>query len=123
MIGFRRRFPLVIAATVVFAATAWAEGIFPVNDAGTGAWVFDQPSVAANGTVLHVAFVGNSTAGADASRDTRLFYAVINGAADFRNKATTRSQVLLAAPYRSRTATPTPAPVTRRSRCAPRRSW
>jgi hypothetical protein len=98
MIGFRSRFLLVIAAAVVLAATARAEGIFPVNDPGTGAWVFDQPSVAVNGTVIHVAFVGNSTIGADGTPDTRLFYAVINGAADFRNKATTRSQVLLAAP-------------------------
>jgi hypothetical protein len=98
MIGFYRRIPLVIAATVVFAATAWAEGIFPVNDAGTGNWVFDQPSVAVNGSVLHVAFVGDDDAGAEGSPDTRLFYAIINGAADFRNKATTRSQVLLAAP-------------------------
>ena len=98
MIGFRSRFLLVIAATVVLAATAWAEGIFPVNDAGTGAWVFDQPSAVGNGTVLHVAFVGDSAAGAEGTPNTRLFYAAINGAADFRNKATTRSQVLLAAP-------------------------
>ena len=45
MIGFRRScFLLMIAATVGLATTAWAEGIFPVNDAGTGNWVFDQPS-------------------------------------------------------------------------------
>ena len=98
MIGFRSRFLLVIAATVVLAATAWAEGIFPVNDAGTGAWVFDQPSVVGNGTVLHVAFVGDSAAGAEGTPNTRLYYAAVNGAADFRNKATTRSQVLLTAP-------------------------
>jgi hypothetical protein len=98
MIGFRSRFLLVIAAAVVLAATARAEGIFPVNDPGTGSWVFDQPSAAANGTVIHVAFVGNGTVGADGAPDTRLFYALVNGAADFRNRATTRSQVLLAAP-------------------------
>jgi hypothetical protein len=99
MIGFRRsRFLLVIAAVVCLAASARAEGIFPVNDSGTGAWVFDQPSVASNGTVVHVAFVGDSAAGAEGASDTRLYYAAINGGADFNNKATTRSQVLLAAP-------------------------
>jgi hypothetical protein len=97
MIGFRRsRILLVIAATVGLAAAAWAEGIFPVNDAGTGNWVFDQPSVVANGTVLHVAFVGDSAVGG--SINTRLYYAAVNGAADFTNKATTRSQVLVTAP-------------------------
>jgi hypothetical protein len=98
MIDVRNRFLLVIAVTVVLAATAWAEGIFPVNDPGTGAWVFDQPSAANNGTVVHVAFVGDSAAGAEGAPDTRIYYAVINGVADFTNKATTRSQVLLAAP-------------------------
>ena len=100
MIGFRRSlFLLVIAATVGLAAAAWAEGIFPVNDAGNGNWVFDQPSVVANGTVLHVAFVGDNAAGADnASLNTRLYYAAVNGGADFTNKTTTRDQVRLTAP-------------------------
>jgi hypothetical protein len=98
MTGFHRRFLLVTAMTVLLAATAWAEGIFPVNDPGTGSWVFDQPSVAGIGSVLHVAFVGDNAAGADATPDTRLFYAVVNGGADFQNKATARSQVLVAAP-------------------------
>ncbi|MGZ8474029.1 MAG: hypothetical protein ACXWWY_11095 [Candidatus Deferrimicrobiaceae bacterium] len=93
MIRFRRRcFPLVIAATLGLAAAAWAEGIFPVNDAGTG--VFDQASVAANGEVLHVAFVGGGSAGGP----FLLYYAAVNGGADFTNKATTRAQVLLTAP-------------------------
>ena len=99
MTGFRRsRFLLVIAATLGLAAAAWAEGIFPVNDPGTGNWVFDQPSVAANGTVLHVAFVGDNAAGAGSSPNTRVYYAAVNGAADFTNKATNRSQVLVTAP-------------------------
>jgi hypothetical protein len=97
MIGFRR-FLLVIAVTVGLAATAWAEGIFPVNDAGTGNWVFDQPSVVANGTVLHVAFVGDSAAGAGGSPNTRLYYAAVNAGADFTNKLTTRAQLLVTAP-------------------------
>jgi hypothetical protein len=98
MTGFCRRFLLVTALTVVFAAAARGEMIFPVNDAGTGNWVFDQPSVTANGTVLHLAFVGNSTTGADASPDTRLYYAAVNGGADFTNRSTARSQVILTAP-------------------------
>ncbi|MHB8941952.1 MAG: hypothetical protein ACYC7K_11200 [Desulfobacteria bacterium] len=97
MTGFRSsRFLLVIATTLCLAAAAWAEGIFPVNDPGTGSWVFDQPSVVPNGTVLHLAFVGDNAAGADnASLNTRLYYAAVNGGADFTNKTTTRSQVLV----------------------------
>jgi hypothetical protein len=104
MIGFRpsaascTRFLLVFASILVLAAAARAEGIFPVNNAGTGNWVFDQPSVVTNGSLLHVAFVGDSTAGADASPNTRLYYAAVNGAADFTNKLTTRAQVLVTSP-------------------------
>jgi len=99
MTGFRRTpFLLVVAVTLGLAAAAWAEGIFPVNDAGSGNWVFDQPSVEANGSVLHVAFVGDNAAGAAGSPNTRLYYAAVNGAADFTNKVTTRSQVLVTAP-------------------------
>jgi len=99
MIGFRSRFLLVIAATAGLAASAWAEGIFPVNNRGAGPtpWVFDQPSVVANGTVLHVAFVGDNTAGA-ATTNTRLYYAAVNGAADFANKLTVDNQVRITAP-------------------------
>jgi len=105
MIGFRSRFLLVIAATVGLAAAAWAEGIFPVNNTGVGNWVFDQPSVVASGSTLYLAFVGNDAAGAlnidgtaNTSLNTRLYYAAVNGGADFKNKATTRTQVLLTAP-------------------------
>ncbi len=99
MTRFRRScFLLVIAATVGLAAGAWAEGIFPVNDAGIGNWVFDQPSVVANGMVLHLAFVGDSDTGADSSPDTRIYYAAVNAEADFTNKLTTRGQVIVTAP-------------------------
>lgn len=96
MIRTCRRILLAIAVTVTLATAAWAEGIFPVSDAGTGNWLFDQPSVVANGTVLHVAFVGDNAIGG--SPNTRLYYAAVNGAADFTNKATTRSQVLVTPP-------------------------
>jgi hypothetical protein len=99
MIRFRRsRSLLVIAATLGLAAAAWAEAIFPVNDAGSGNWVFDQPSVVANGSIVHVAFVGDNASGADNSPNTRVYYAAVNGSADFTNKETTRSQVLVTAP-------------------------
>ncbi|MDD5761784.1 MAG: hypothetical protein PHP88_04665 [bacterium] len=97
MTGFRRsRIPLVIAATLCLGAVAWAEGIFQVNDPGNGNWVFDQPSVVANGTVLHVAFVGDNAI--SGSTNTRLYYAAVNGAADFTNKLTADNQVRLTAP-------------------------
>ena len=99
MIGIRSRFLLVIAATAGLAAGAGAEGIFPVNDTGAGNRVFDQPSIVASGSLLHVAFVGDNVAGADSgSLNTRLFYAAVNGGADFKNKGTTRGQVLVTAP-------------------------
>jgi hypothetical protein len=99
MTGFRSRFLLVIAVTVGFAAAAWAEAIFPVNEMGTGSWVFDQPSVVANGSVVHVAFVGNNATDAgDPSLNTRVYYAAVNGSANFTSGATTRSQVLVTAP-------------------------
>jgi hypothetical protein len=98
MIGVRARFLLVIAVTLGLATAARAEGIFPVNDAGSGSWVFDQPSVVASGTTIHVAFVGDADTGADASPSTRLYYAAVNGSAGFTKKETTRAQVLLTAP-------------------------
>ena len=99
MIGFPGRFLLVIAATAGLAAGAWAEGIFPVNDAGAGNRVFDQPSVVSSGALLHVAFVGDNANAADsASLDTRLYYAAVNGGVNFANRLTTRGQVLATAP-------------------------
>ena len=86
MIGFRSRFLLVIAATVGLAGAAWAEGIFPVNDTGTGNRVFDQPSAVSNGSTVYLAFVGDDAAGAfnldgtvNTSLNTRLYYAAVNG--------------------------------------------
>jgi hypothetical protein len=61
--------------------------------------VFDQPSVVASGTLLHVAFVGDSANGADsASLNTRLYYAAVNGGVNFADRLTTRDQVLAASP-------------------------
>ncbi|MBI5905512.1 MAG: hypothetical protein HZB86_08165 [Deltaproteobacteria bacterium] len=92
MSSFRRnRALLAIAATLLFAAGAWAEAIFPVNESGTGAWVFDQPSAAPSGTTVHVAFIGDNTA----SGLFKVHYAAVSGAADFSSSTLTRSQALL----------------------------
>ena len=95
----RSRILIALAALLFVAAAAWAEGIFTVNITGAGPtpWVFDQPYVAPNGTVLHVAFVGDNAVGGGTPR-TRIYYAAVNGAADFTNKATVPSQVFLTAP-------------------------
>jgi hypothetical protein len=99
MIGFPSRFLLVIAATAGLASGAWAEGIFPVNDAGAGNRAFDQPSAVSSGTLVHVAFVGDNANAADsASLNTRLYYAAVDGGVNFADKLTTRGQVLATAP-------------------------
>ena len=100
MTCFRRsRFLLVITATLGLAAAAWGEAIFPVNEPGSGNWVFDQPSVVDSGSTLYVAFVGdNSAAAGNPSLNTRLYFAAVNGSANFANSATTRSEVLVIAP-------------------------
>ncbi|MFA6146912.1 MAG: hypothetical protein WC899_01725 [bacterium] len=99
MNGFRRiRILLVIGAVLALSAAAWAEGIFQVNDPGSGNWVFDQPSVVANGTVIHVAFVGDNAAGVGGSPNTRLYYAAVNGSSDFTKTTTTRDHVRLTVP-------------------------
>jgi hypothetical protein len=92
---FVRRFLPVFAATILFAAVVRAEAIFPVNDIGAGASLFDQPSVAANGNTIHVAFVGDNTGGNVQIPATKLYYAAVNGAADFTSTATTLSKVIV----------------------------
>lgn len=75
-----------ILATVAIVATASAEKTVPVNDPAVPG-VFDQPSVAVNGSVTHVAYIGaDNTAG-----PFRVFYAAVNGGADFTNLSLTRT--------------------------------
>jgi len=95
MTPFFRRFLPAFAAVLLFAAAAGAEAIFPVNDTPLVPGVFDQPAVVANGSILHVAFVGDNTSGNLSNPSTRLYYAAVNGAANFANKALPRSQVLV----------------------------
>lgn len=94
----RSRTLLVTVAALLFAAGAWAEAIFPVNDQSLALGVFDQPAVVANGTTLHVAFVGDNTSGNLTNPSTKLYYAAVNGGMDFASKTTTRTQVVLTPP-------------------------
>ena len=83
-----RRFLTAICGmslAAVMAATAAAEKTVPVNDPASPG-VFDQPSVAVEGTINHVAYIGaDNTAG-----PFRLFYAAVDGGADFSNLSLTR---------------------------------
>jgi hypothetical protein len=83
----------VLAATLFAAATARAEMTFPVND-NTIPGVFDQPSVAMNGQVAHVAFIG----AASAAGPFKVHYAAVNGGADFTNLTLARSAILVTSP-------------------------
>jgi hypothetical protein len=106
-----RRFLPVIAIAILFAANARAERILAVNDTATGSGVFDQPSVAASGTTIHVAFVGDNTSGTPLNPTTVLYYAAVNGGADFTSAATTRSQVIVT-PATAIDNRPNPVPYT-----------
>ncbi|MBP2675229.1 MAG: hypothetical protein H6Q84_2069, partial [Deltaproteobacteria bacterium] len=89
---FRYPRPAAVAAfLILFAASAHAEAIFPVNGPGIGVWEYDQPSVALSGSRIHIAFVGYGAG----TGDFKLYYAAVEGGADFANTATTRSTVLL----------------------------
>jgi hypothetical protein len=77
-------------AMLLFAATAGAEAIFPVNDSGSGTWAYDQPAVVADGSLIHVAFIGDSTG----TGQFRLYYAAVYGGANFADNTTTRSEVI-----------------------------
>ena len=76
-----RIFTGCVLVAAFFGVAALAEyrpdKTFPVNDNNTG--LFDQPSVAMNGTVAHVAYIGDTT-----GTGYKVYYAAINSAADFR---------------------------------------
>ena len=76
---------------ILLASSAGAQMIFPVNNDGTGAFRFDQPSAAAHNSVAHVAFIGDSTGGGV----FKLYYAAVHANAKaFENPATSRSDVI-----------------------------
>lgn len=72
-----------------YAAENREEKVFPVNDNNTG--LFDQPSVAMNGAVAHVAFIGDNT-----GTGYKVYYAAINSGVDFRYAP--RDNTLILAP-------------------------
>ncbi len=87
--------------TVMFAAAlagllaalpATAEVTIPVNVPDTG--VFDQPAVAVSGSVAHVALIGDN----NASGTFRVYYAAVNGAADFTNLSLPRDNTVILTP-------------------------
>jgi hypothetical protein len=83
-------------AVVLFIAAMWgtaaAEKTIPVNVGNTG--LFDQPSVVMNGSAANVAFIGDDTA----SGTFRVFFAAVNGAADFSNLSLPDNTFLLISP-------------------------
>ncbi|MGA7105860.1 MAG: hypothetical protein WBX49_10995 [Candidatus Deferrimicrobiaceae bacterium] len=71
---------------VAMAGAAAAEKTVAVNDPAIPG-VFDQPSVAVSGSVVHVAYIGaDNTAG-----PFRLFYAAINGSSNFTDLSLSRT--------------------------------
>ncbi len=86
-----RIFLASLMGATLFAAAAHAEKVFPVNDNNTG--LFDQPSVAMNGSVAHVAFIGDNT-----GTGYRVYHAAVNGAADFTNVLLQRDNTVILAP-------------------------
>jgi hypothetical protein len=91
----RVTFVLLLSLVLLhFAAAAGAEAIFPVNQTGSGAWAYDQPAVVADGSVIHVAFIGDSTG----TGQFRLYYAAVNGGANFADNLTTLSDVIVVPP-------------------------
>jgi len=97
-----RIFVAALLGATLFAATANAEKFFPVNDNNTG--LFDQPSVAMNGVVGHVAFIG----GPGPAGPFRVYYAAVNGGADFTNLALQRDNTVILTPPTTVDNTDTP---------------
>lgn len=87
----RVAFAAVVLACVMWG-TAAAERTFSVNSNNTG--VFDQPSAAVSGNTVFIAFIGDTTA----SGTYRVFFAAVDGAADFSNFSLPDSAFLIIPP-------------------------
>ena len=87
------RFTLAVA---LLAASTWgvaaAETTFSVNDNNTG--VFDQPNATFLGATVVVAFIGGDTV----AGPFRVFFAAVNGAADFTNLLLQRDSTVIPIP-------------------------
>lgn len=87
------RFALaVVMLTVALHGTAAAELTFSLNDNNTG--VFDQASATFSGNNVYTAFIGDNTG----SGAFRVFFASVNGAADFANLLLPRDNTLIPIP-------------------------
>lgn len=90
------RYARTVFAVILLAAgcagTAAAEATISLNDNNTG--VFDQPSVVMDGSVARVAFLGDNTG----SGTYRVFYAALNGAANFSALTLARDNTVLLTP-------------------------
>lgn len=76
----------VMSLAAAMTGTAAAEKTVAVNDPASPG-VFDQPSVAVNGNITHVAFIGAD----NTSGPFRVFYAAVDGGADFTNLSLSRT--------------------------------
>lgn len=81
----------IVLSILLLAASANAAVILPVNGAGTGVFTFDQPSVAVSGKTVHVAFIGDG----EGDGTFKLYYAAVNGSANFQSSSATQASVLL----------------------------
>jgi len=83
---------VVLLLSVALRGTAAAEITFPLNDNNTG--VFDQPSATFSGNNVYVTFIGDATG----SGTFRVYFAAVNGAADFTNLALPRDSSVIPIP-------------------------
>jgi len=83
---------VVVLLTAALRGTAAAEITFPLNDNNAG--VFDQPNATLNGNTVYVAFIGDTTG----SGTFRVYFAAVNGAADFTNLLLPRDSTVILTP-------------------------
>src|SRR3990172_4625118 len=83
---------VVVLLTAALRGTAAAEITFPLNDNNAG--VFDQPNATLNGNTVYVAFIGDTTG----SWTFRVYFAAVNGAADFTNLLLPRDSTVILTP-------------------------
>lgn len=98
-----RIFRVALAAVLISSALcgiAAAERVFPVNANNTG--LFDQPSAAVSGFTVFVAYIGDSTG----TGSFRVFFAAVNGGADFGNLSAPDNTFLLISPVAIDNAVP-----------------
>src|SRR3989304_2491704 len=83
---------VVVLLTAALRGTAAAEITFPLNDNNAG--VFDQPNATLNGNTVYAAFIGDPPG----SGTFRVYFAAVNGAADFTNLLLPRDSTVILTP-------------------------